>query len=69
MTFLTRKQAAERLNVSRDTITNLVKRGQLGAIQVGSQLRIADVQLADYVDSHKITPTPTPTTATATTND
>jgi excisionase family DNA binding protein len=64
MTFLTRKQAAQRLNVSRDTITNLVKRGELGAIQVGSQLRIADVQLSDYVQSHKITPT-----ATTATND
>ena len=42
-------EIAERLRVSRDTVRRLIERGELRAMKIGSQWRIAEEDLDAYV--------------------
>ena len=44
--FLSPRQAAELLNVTRDTVYRLIRSGQLPSVRVGGQLRIPKRTLA-----------------------
>lgn len=57
--FLTRKETAQRLKVSVDTVTKLVTAGQLTAVKVGSQLRIDDGKLNEFIATNTTTATAT----------
>ena len=57
MTYITRKQAAERLSVSVRVLDGLISRGQLPAYKVGSKLvRISEADLDKYMKRQLITP-------------
>ena len=47
--LLSRQEAADMLNVSKATIYRLVRSGQIPAFRVGAQIRLAQVDLENYV--------------------
>lgn len=49
MKWRTRKQVADMMNVSPQTITRVIERGELQAVKVGRQYRIPESSLRDYV--------------------
>lgn len=50
MKWRTRKQVADMMNVSPQTITRVIERGELQAVKVGRQYRIPESSLRDYVE-------------------
>lgn len=52
--MLTTKQARERLNVSRNTLYGLIESGELKAVLVGSQYRITEAELSDYIKRNEV---------------
>lgn len=48
--LLTRKETAERLNVSLVTLWRLVKDGDLHACKIGRNVRITESELQRYLD-------------------
>ena len=57
MTYITRKQAAERLSVSVRVLDGLIARGQLRAYKVGSKLvRISEADLDKYMNRQVVAP-------------
>ena len=57
MSYITRKQAAERLSVSVRVLDGLIARGQLPAYKVGSKLvRISEGDLEKYMKRQLIAP-------------
>ena len=57
MAYLTRQQAAARLNVSVRVVDGLISRGQLPAYKVGSKLvRIRDEDIEKYMQRQRVTP-------------
>lgn len=54
MNYLTAREARARLGISRDTLTKLIKGGELKASKIGngrtSPYRIADGDLQEYLD-------------------
>lgn len=52
--LLTVEQAAKRLQVERTTIYRLIRRGELEAIKVGRNRRIAPAALADYITGQRV---------------
>ena len=60
MSYITRKQAAERLSVSVRVLDGLIARGQLPAYKVGSKLvRISEADLDKYMKRQLMAPAPT----------
>lgn len=49
--LLTVLQVAERLQVSHDTVVREIKRGALGAVQIGARYRIDPADLAAYLQA------------------
>ena len=59
MAWISRQQAAERLNVSVKTIDGLVKRGQLPAYRIGPKIvRIDEHDIEAYVANRPVAPAP-----------
>lgn len=59
MSYITRKQAAERLSVSVRVLDGLIARGQLPAYKIGSKLvRISEADIEKYMKKQIMTPTP-----------
>ena len=59
MTYLTRQQAAERLEISLRTLDGLIQRGGLPAYRIGSRLvRIRDTDLDAYLANRQVAPAP-----------
>ena len=59
MSYITRKQAAERLSVSVRVLDGLIARGQLPAYKVGSKLvRISEADLDKYMKRQLMAPAP-----------
>lgn len=57
MSYITRKQAAERLSVSVRVLDGLIARGQLPAYKIGSKLvRISEADLERYMKRQIMTP-------------
>ena len=50
--MLNRQAAAGALGVSAATVYRLVRSGELQAYRIGHQIRIAQVDLEDYVRAH-----------------
>lgn len=50
--YLDRKQVAERLTVSADTVTKLVRNGQIEAIKIGSQLRFVPAKVDEFIEKN-----------------
>lgn len=50
MGWRTRKQVAELMKVSPQTVTREIMRGNLQAVKVGRQYRIPEASLRDYVN-------------------
>lgn len=58
MSYITRKQAAERLAISVRVLDGLIARGQLPAYRVGSKMvRISEADLDDYMKQRLMAPT------------
>lgn len=55
-TFLTAKEAAERLNVSYGLVVSLIRQGKLRAYKVGSLWRIDAEDLQEYIEQSKYKP-------------
>lgn len=49
-TMLTREQVAEHLNIGVSTVKNLVKAGELTAVNVGRLVRVRARDLQKYID-------------------
>jgi excisionase family DNA binding protein len=47
--LLSRRQAAELLGVSKETVYRLVRSGELPAFRVGHQIRISQVAVENYI--------------------
>ena len=57
MSYITRKQAAERLSISVRVLDGLIARGQLPAYKVGSKLvRISEADLEKYMKQRLMVP-------------
>lgn len=57
MSYITRKQAADRLSVSVRVLDGLIARGQLPAYKIGSKLvRISETDLEKYMKRQIIAP-------------
>ena len=57
MSYITRKQAAERLSVSVRVLDGLIARGQLRAYKIGSKLvRISEADIEKYMNRQVIAP-------------
>ena len=49
-TFLTTDEVAERIRVSRNTVIQLIDRGELPATRFGRQYRIKEQDFLDYLN-------------------
>lgn len=59
--YLTRAQAADRLNVSTRVVDGLIARGKLPAYRVGAKLiRILDDDIEAYMAQQRVNPAPEP---------
>lgn len=47
-------EVSEMLKVNRKTISALIKRGEIKSIKIGSQYRISEQQLQEYLKSNTI---------------
>ena len=57
MSYITRKQAAERLSVSVRVLDGLIARGQLPAYKIGSKLvRISEADIEKYMKRQIMAP-------------
>jgi len=56
MEILTKKQAADQLNISSRTIDRLILSGQLKAYKIGRSVRIAQEYLDEFLESSKYDP-------------
>ena len=57
MSYITRKQAAERLSISVRVLDGLIARGQLRAYKIGSKLvRISEADIERYMNRQVIAP-------------
>ena len=61
MDFFTIKEAAEKMKISRFTVTRLLKSGELKYCKVGHQIRITSKHLYDYAHGTRATDTATDT--------
>ena len=52
--LLTTKEARTRLKVSRNTLYALIESGDLKAVAVGSQYRVTEAELADYIKRNEV---------------
>ena len=52
--LLTTKEARARLKVSRNTLYALIESGDLKAVAVGSQYRVTETELADYIKRNEV---------------
>ena len=50
--FSTVQEAADRLRVTRMTIYNLIKAGELPTIHVGRAVRIRNIDIEHYIERH-----------------
>ena len=50
MEWRTRQEVADLMNVSVQTITREIQRGNLQAVRVGKQIRIPDYAIRNYVE-------------------
>jgi len=48
--LFTPKQAASVLSISRSSVYNLLRSGELGSIRIGRSRRIAQVHMNRYID-------------------
>ena len=46
-------EVAERLHVHPQTVRVWIRRGELGHVRVGRKVRVADDQLATFIDAHR----------------
>ena len=51
--MLTANEVAERLRVSKQTITVLVRKGELKAVRVGNLLRFEESDIEEFIDRAK----------------
>ena len=51
--YYSRQQVADKLGVHINTIRNLMKRGEITGIRVGNNWRIAESEIARYIESAK----------------
>jgi excisionase family DNA binding protein len=56
--MLSVKEVAERLAVSEQTVLKLIERGELATSRVGRQYRVAEADLAAYLERTKVRPEP-----------
>lgn len=54
--MLTVDQVAQKLNVSRNTVISLVKKGQIKAIKIGDQYRIDPKQFEEFMTASEVVP-------------
>ena len=54
MTVYTPDEAAEILKVTRQTVYNLIKRGDLPCVKVGSLIRVSADQLEKYLQTARL---------------
>ena len=47
--LLSRQQVADKLNVSRATVYRLIRAGEIRAYRIGHSIRVAQVDLENYV--------------------
>lgn len=52
--LLTTKEARDRLKVSRNTLYALIESGDLKAVLVGSQYRITEDEIKDYIKRNEV---------------
>ena len=51
----TAQEVAERLKIKKNTVYELIKRGELASSKIGKQLRISEEQLSRYLNSSEET--------------
>lgn len=61
--LLTVGEAAERLRVSPDTVSRLLRRGELAATRVGGRVFVTDGAVRAYLATHTSQPRPAPLVA------
>jgi excisionase family DNA binding protein len=54
--MLSVKEVAGRLGVSEQTVLKLIERGELATSRVGRQYRVAEADLAAYLERTKVRP-------------
>ena len=54
MTPLTTKQAAERLNISKQTLNRIVGRGEIDSTVIGKRRMFLDYHIRDYEKKYEI---------------
>lgn len=52
--LMTTKEARARLKVSRNTLYALIESGDLKAVAVGSQYRITEDEIKDYIKRNEV---------------
>ncbi|KAF0247651.1 MAG: hypothetical protein FD167_2946 [bacterium] len=54
--MLTVDQVAEKLNVHRNTVINLIKQGKIRAIRIGDQYRIPEETYSQFITASEVRP-------------
>lgn len=54
MALMTTEAAGEYLSVSVWTVRSLIKRGELKAVKIGSEFRIDEVDMSDFVNRNRV---------------
>lgn len=54
--MLTINEVAKRLNISRNTVVSLIKKGQIKAIKIGDQYRIPKEQFDQFITASEVRP-------------
>ena len=54
MRFLRRQEVERLLGVGKSTVYDLVHRGELRAIRVGTGIRIEERSVIEYIESHRL---------------
>lgn len=47
-------ETGKRLSVHEQTVRELIRAGELGAVRVGKRLLVSDQQIAEFIKSHTI---------------
>lgn len=56
MAYLSTREAAALLGVSRQTVRSLIRKGKLSALRVGAQLRVRADSLDELAEAPKLPP-------------
>lgn len=54
MALMTTEAAGEFLSVSVWTVRSLIKRGELRAVKIGSEFRIDEIDISEFIDRNRV---------------